>query len=241
MLRIAVCDDEEDAIDFTKQELKRIETSLHCEMEIFEYTDGMTLLNDIVKKNIEVVLLDIDMPDVTGMDIANRIVEEQPFINVIFLTNHADLVFQSLKYRPLRFIRKNVMSEELEEAIDAAMRKIESEMFLVSFERDKAKQKYAIRDIIYIESNLHYIHIHTEKGIYRVRGKISDCENKLRDYGFIRVHIGYLVNIRYIAGFEQERIILDNQERIPMSRKNAEDIKIQYTRGIGRFINGSRI
>ena len=82
------------------------------------------------------------------------------------------------------------MSEELEEAIDAAIKKIQSEMFVLSFERDKANKKFAIRDIVYIESNLHYIQIHTGMGICRVRGKISDCEKKLRDYGFIRVHLG---------------------------------------------------
>lgn len=238
---IAICDDEKPAIESIKKELKKIAKKMQIGMDIYEYQTGAELLEEVTKQKIEVVFLDIDMPGMSGMETANCLMEQCPLLNIIFLTNKEDMVFQALKYRPLRFIRKSHIRDELAEAVEAAVKKIASEMYVVSFGRGKAEGKYAIKDILYIESRRHYIDIHMNERIHRFRGRISDCEKGLGDYGFVRVHKGYLVNIRYIEFFLPDAVVLDNKERIPISRNRAEEVKIQYTKGLERFINGFHI
>ncbi|MDE6433213.1 MAG: LytTR family DNA-binding domain-containing protein [Lachnospiraceae bacterium] len=234
---IAICDDEKSAIESLKRELEKAVEKLQVKMDIYEYQTGEELLADITKQQIEVVLLDIDMPGMSGMETANCLMEKCPLLNIIFLTNREDMVFQALKYRPLRFIRKNHVRDELTEAIEAAMKKIASEMYVVSFGRGKI----AIKDILYIESNKHYIDIHMQEKIQQFRGRISDCEKGLGDYGFVRVHKGYLVNIRYIESFLTDTVVLDNKERIPVSRNRIEEVRVQYMKGVEKFINGFHI
>lgn len=234
---IAICDDEKPAIESLKRELEKAVEKLQVKMDIYEYQTGEELLADITKQQIEVVLLDIDMPGMSGMETANCLMEKCPLLNIIFLTNREDMVFQALKYRPLRFIRKNHVKDELTEAIEAAMKKIASEMYVVSFGRGKI----AIKDILYIESNKHYIDIHMQEKIQQFRGRISDCEKGLGDYGFVRVHKGYLVNIRYIESFLPDTVVLDNKERIPVSRNRIEEVRVQYMKGVERFINGFHV
>lgn len=234
---IAICDDEKLAIESLKKELEKAAEKLQVKMDIYEYQTGEELLADIIKQQIEVVLLDIDMPGMSGMETANCLMEKYPLLNIIFLTNREDMVFQALKYRPLRFIRKNHVRDELTEAIEAAMKKIASEMYVVSFGRGKI----AIKDILYIESNKHYIDIHMQEKIQQFRGRISDCEKGLRDYGFVRVHKGYLVNIRYIESFLPDAVVLDNDEKIPVSRNRIEEVRVQYMKGVEKFINGFHI
>lgn len=238
---VAICDDEQNYRKVTRDEVLRIGKAMGCHMDIREYTNGNKLLEEVKTQQIDVVLLDIDMPDLSGMEIANELMKQFTFLNIIFVTNKEELVFQSLRYRPLRFVRKSKMVEELEEALMAAKEKLESETFVVAFGKDKTKGTYKIRDIWYMESDMHYIIIHTTQGKEKVRGKISECEKCLKDYGFIRTHVGYLVNVRYIAFFESDRVVLDNGESVPVSRRKAEMIRIQYAQAIGRFINGYRI
>lgn len=137
-----------------------VSQSLQHNFEIYEFTDDKIMVENIINHRIDIVLLDIDMPSISGMDIANKLTKEKPFINIIFLTNREELVFQTLKYRPLRFIRKNYIREELKEAIEAAIKKINAERCVIHFGKDKVKLNIPIEDIVYIESDKHYVEIH---------------------------------------------------------------------------------
>ncbi len=169
---IAICDDEKSLIESMKKELGKVAEIFQIVMDIHEYLSGEELIEGITEQKIEVVFLDIDMPGgMSGMETANCLMEQCPLLNIIFLTNKEDMVFQALKYRPLRFIRKSHIRNELAEAVEAAMKKIASEMYLVSFGRGKVEGRYAIQDILYIESRKHYIDIHMRKETHRFRGK----------------------------------------------------------------------
>ena len=135
MIKIAICDDNREDIELAKIRLNEISRGLQCDFEIYEFMDDEMMVENIIKQGIEVVLLDIDMPNITGMDVANRLNQEKPFINIIFLTNREELVFQTLKYRPLRFIRKNCMQAELGEAMEVAIKKIAAETYYPGFTR----------------------------------------------------------------------------------------------------------
>lgn len=240
-MKIAICDDRKEDISIARKELERITHRLSVKPDVFEFSDADTMVEDILSHQIEVVLLDIDMPEVDGLEIANDLTGKSPFIVIIFLTNRSEFVFMSLRYRPLRFIRKNRIHEELEEAILAAEQKIASEIHMLCIKKGHVETHYPVRDVLYIESNLHYIEIHTNNGIGKTRGKISDYERKLEEYGFIRIHVGYLVNIRYIKTLSLQGVILDNEEKLPVSRKNINSIQDKYTKELEKLIHGCNI
>ena len=105
-MKIAICDDRKEDISIARKELERITHRLSVKPDVFEFSDADTMVEDILSHQIEVVLLDIDMPEVDGLEIANDLTGKSPFIVIIFLTNRSEFVFMSLRYRPLRFIRK---------------------------------------------------------------------------------------------------------------------------------------
>ena len=234
---VAICDDETSAIARIEDELKKTAEKLQIGMDIYKYQTGCELLEGLEKQKVETVFLDIDMPQMSGIEVANCLAERYPLLNVIFLTNRTDMVFDAVRCRPLRFVRKSLIGDELGEAVEAALKKTAGEMYAVSLGRGKAQEKFAIKDILYIESNKHYIKIHLQGETRQFRGRLSDCEKGLGDYGFIRVHKGYLVNIRYIASFRPDAVILDNAEKLPVSRDRAEKAGMQFTEGVERFVN----
>ncbi|MFU0827966.1 MAG: Stage 0 sporulation A-like protein [Lachnoclostridium sp.] len=234
IVQIAVCDDE---MIFLENFIQQITTQfLKADMEICvkSYTNGTSLLEECRKIPFDVLFLDIEMPDISGIEIAETIRAVNPFVNIIFVTNQDDMVFQSIHYKPFRFLRKRYLEDELPEAIHALAKKIRSENQYYTIKFNNSFKQIRITDIIYLESYKHDIFLYTKDEKYRIRSKMERMEKELEVYGFIRVHSGFLVNYRYIYSIDKTKIVLSNKKIIPVSRYRLKNVKQKlqlYSRG----------
>lgn len=233
MLRIAVCDDDQAISHSYKDRIKALFESKHVDATIFNYTKGSKLIEDCKEIPFDLIFLDIDMPEMSGFDVAEKIIEiiEDPVI--IFITNEEQLVYRSLRYSPFRFIRKTYIVAELNEAIvsflDLHFKRSKTQIFnCVNGELVAIN----IKDIMYIESNKHKVTVYTQKKDFVTKVKISELEESLKNFGFIRVHIGYLINMKYIYSIEKTEIIFMNQASVPMSRHRTEQVKTEFQKYI---------
>ncbi|MDF2472887.1 MAG: Response regulator of the LytR/AlgR family [Lachnospiraceae bacterium] len=229
-VKIAICDDERIFIEELSRQLEILFVNESIDIQIKSYQSGRKLLSDSNDLDFDILFLDIDMPEITGIDIAEQIRRKNQFVHIIFITSHEDLVYQSIQYRPFRFIRKCYAREELPEAVTALKRKIcnENNLFSIKFNGTESSIRYA--DISYIESYRHDIFVHTTKETYRIKGNLGNLEKQCENYGFIRVHSGYLVNYRYIFSIDKSKVRLINEEEIPLSRHRTATVKqkLQY-------------
>lgn len=244
MIQIAICDDNREDRIRIKREVERIYRPLFdmeqngIEISMFETgNDLMRGLDPIL--DYQLLLLDIDMPGIDGMQIAEAIEGKPHKVNLIFVTNRNDLVFEAIHFRPFRFLRKECLHQELEEALLALTQKIKSEAVLCEFESGSETVKLSVNEIIFLESSGHYVRVHTQTGETKiVRGKISEFEERLKSHGFVRIHIGYLVNIRNIFSISSKGAVLDNHAVLPISRKNVERVKRMHADYIRRYVRG---
>lgn len=238
-LQIGICDDSSIDLDLMKKSLTKILDASGVSYRIHSYESGNELVKNISKvSSFDVLLLDIDMPGIDGIDVARRLADGSSLVNIIFITNHNELVFEAIHYRPFRFIRKEKLQEELEEAVLAVITKISEETLLYEFGAGRDNVKIRLLDVDYLESKGHYIQIHSGGEVTEIRGKISQYEEKLKNYGFIRIHLGYLVNVRKIYNISSKGVKLDNMELLPISRKNIEGIKETHANYVRRFVRG---
>ena len=84
------------------------------------------------------------------------------------------------------------------------------------------------KDIIYVTSEKHNLHIVCLNDVHTIRSKLSDFEEKLTANMFIRSHVGYLVNPLYICSIGDKKIMLDNNSEVPISRSRLEEVKEKY-------------
>lgn len=127
ILKIAVCDDNDKDIEIINRELLLLEEKARekgCTYQIQAFKSG----NDILKsfalvQDMHILFLDIDMPGIDGMEIAKRLEQTERRVKVIFVTNHADMVFTAIHYRPFRFIRKERLHIELERRCFARLKR----------------------------------------------------------------------------------------------------------------------
>lgn len=177
-------------------------------------------------KHADVILLDIDMPEISGIEIASKINElkgksDKPFI--IFVTNRDGLVFDALREQPYSFVRKSYIED-----LSACLIKIQEKMNTVDTYTIKAGREVDslfIKDIIYLEKKGNYVFFHTESGDYRERTTIDLKLQDLYKYGFLRPQIGYLVNVTYISDIHDGTVTLINGIDLPLSKRYRKQVK----------------
>lgn len=229
MINIAICDDEPAICRVYTLQIEKLFRSMSVEIKVKSYSNGVELLMEHKLCPYELVFLDIDMPGMSGFEVAESIRKIDSDTVIIFVTNEEQLVFESFHYNPFRFVRKPYFYMEIGEVISS---------FFVLYRRKNHTHVWKClggqqvtlkdRDIYYIESNKHKVTIYSKVMNITVMGKISDLEIELREYGFVRAHVGYLVNMEYIFTINKSDIILTGQQCIPLSRHRAEDVKTVY-------------
>lgn len=169
MIRIAIVDDEKDFLEKIKILLIQIMTYANVEYSISTYVDSDNFLNSDLQ--FDLLLFDIDMPKINGFDLVRRI-NSLPSKNnrysVIYISNYENLVFESFKYSPLRFVRKNMLESDFSEAIDAFLSKYmrENNYFTFIDKDSNAYMKIQLMDIMYFESYGHDICVIEKTGKY---------------------------------------------------------------------------
>lgn len=225
-INIAICDDEQKALDTIRKELCKAVERLNIEIEIFVYNDGNKLLND--KEDFDILFLDIDMPNVSGLEVAKKLREKNSDIILFFISAHEQYVFESLEYNPFRYIRKSRIEKELFLGLKAACSRLEEKQdsyIVVKTEESKVRVKHS--NIIYFETIARKIGIHLNNGeVLLVRSTIRDLTRELGDDYFIKIHSGCVVNAKYINKFSNYDITLDNGERLIVSRTRVKNVKM---------------
>lgn len=234
-MTIAICDDEYITAEYYYGQIEQIfkECSAECEIDLF--TDSGKLLTALYEgKRWDICFLDIDMPLINGLSLGQKLRELDMNCYLIYVSIHRECVYESFKARPFRFIPKDEFPSQISGCIADILAdcRTESEQDYVTFENRTSMYRYRIDDILYIQSIDKYVTIFLkdDQQSEALRFKMSDMEQKLIPYGFIRIHKSYLVNYRYIKNIQPTCVVLDNKKQLPVSRYRLDDIKIEFRR-----------
>ena len=230
-MRLFICDDEE---VFSNRLAKKIDgyfRTINVGFTIFKFNNPKDLLKNI--GNNSIVFLDISMPEMDGFEVAAKIREKYSETSIIFVTNKEELVYQSFAYKPVSFIRKNYLDEELFGVLKrlADVRRFDEAKYVVTVDREK--KILLIKDIVYVESCKNYVDFVMSSERVTLRSSIGSVENSFLKFGFIRTHSGYLVNYRCITKFTKESIVLKSGELLPVSRSKYPEAVEQWYRLLG--------
>ena len=222
MLEIAIVDDDELFVKMNQMKVSEILERMEEEGRISVFTDSVEMLQESTEHHFDLLLLDIDMPNVTGLDIARKIRMKNTDTEVVFVTNKDELVYDTIKYGPFRFIRKSRFDIEIEEAIQTFVNKEKHKQITILLTTAYKKMPVKVLDITYIEVKSHKLTVHTNNGIISANGNLNDIETEIKQYGFIRIQKSYLVNFRAITFIQRNKVIMDDGRALPLSRGKFE-------------------
>ena len=239
MLRIAVCDDEKDLTESNKAILEAVLKEVGVTGEITTYTDSRNLLYDITEDNFhyDLLLSDIEMPNISGMELAERIKPFLPDIRIIFITSHIEYAIDAFELSIFRYVPKSDTEKRLPAAIKDAVS-------LINLEADKcytiqAKgrfEKIPFRDILYIERDGKNTAINTADGVSKVRKSLQVVFDELNSEEFIFIDRGYIVNLIHIMQIKNNTAVLKNGVILPISRSHLQTVKEQINSYWGNLI-----
>jgi len=235
-LRVAICDDEIEALEQVKVQLYEAVRSsqLLAELDVFTCNNGKALIEESRRQPFDLILLDIEMPDNSGFDLAKYFGQYHKDTQLIFVSCHEGYVFDAYEYTPLWFVRKSRLEKDMKKAF------LKFENLLITYRLSYramngfSTKEILIKDIFYFECTKHTITAHTTTREYIAHGSLKKVEEELSRYGFIRIHKNYLVNAKHIKEICIREVLLSSGKRVDMSKDRKKDVKeamLRYERG----------
>lgn len=223
-MRIAVCDDERLFIDRIVENIEKRYKDLDTVIHSFSSGEEFLKYYEKGAVNYDVIFLDIEMKQIDGIKTAEKIRKIDDEIPIVFLTSHNEFAAAGYEVSAFRFLTKPVQEDKLIEAIESIKKQISNSKRILVHQKD-TNILLKIKDIMYIEAHDKEINIHTSSKCYIERRNLNDVEKELKEEGFFRTHRGYLINLSYVREFDTKEVILENNEKILISRLKYKKFK----------------
>ncbi len=196
---------------------------------------GHEALQLMASQKPNVVFLDIELPDMTGFELLQRI--ENISFQTVFTTSHSHYAIKAFRFNALDYLVKPIDESELEETIKRLLKSVNKSInvknALSNLEAQPVENqklvlpqqngtlRIPLKQITHIEGERNYSFIHLSNGTRELSSKnLAYFEDILIDKNFYRCHRSYLVNKYHIEALERDCFILKNRMEIPVSRRN---------------------
>lgn len=235
-MRFICLEDEEMTRQAMKQYLGQYAAEHHLEVSAEFYTKGEDLLRGY-QPGWDLVMLDIRLPGMSGMEVARALRRMDQNLPLIFITSLAHYALQSYEVNALDFLLKPVTYPELSMKLDKAVRVIRSHAGrrITVGTREELHVLFS-NDITYIEVRNHDLEYHTEQTVYQGRGSLSQLEQQLAPLNFVRISVCYLVNLRYVEALQGGMLVLRTGEQLVISRAKRRSVLAV----LAEYLGGSR-
>ncbi len=230
MLKIAYCDDMEQDRTNIMIALTQIESKWGEIFKTKDFSSGEALCEDMLNNNYDIILLDIQMGGIDGIETARRIRDLGEDALIIFISSYDDRVKELFSFRTIDFIDKPVNAKKLEIALSEASKIIKknSDIYF-SYTKDGSKLYLPLKDIIYFEVKQNTITINTKKGKENYYNTLLSVWEQIEPTGqFILPHKSYIFNLKYITIKSDKVIIKETGVTFNIGRKYKEDSQKRY-------------
>lgn len=236
MIRIGICDDVEEQLKIQKSLAENIMVRLGINADVSCFRSGEDLLCEIEQKSgMDMILLDIEMGGINGVETA-RIIREKDFRTIlVFISFHDKYCKQMISVQPFAFIDKPVSEKQLEPVFRHALEVLESREEIFEYTCKKVSYKIPVIKIRYFESEKRKVHIYATDGVYSFYKKLDEVELELgkTNTRFLRTGKSYLVNTNYIREQRFDRVIMDDGTEMKISPSYREKMKKEYMQLMG--------
>lgn len=232
MTHIALCDDDKNAVPVIAGAARSAFESRGFQVKLDTFSAGEELLKALESRPYDLILLDIDMPGLDGIEVGKRIKAYDHAIPVVFVSECEQRVFESFSVQPLGFVRKSNFLNDIAAVVELyeKYREMTQSAEHVEFAAQTSLISLKIAHIRYMESSRNYqlVFLMDQDKPIEIKMTMEKLEEKMKPYGFIRIHKGYLVNYRFIRRIDTSQLVLMDGTVLPIGRSKAQDVRGQY-------------
>ena len=225
-LKIAVCDDEMLFLKTLKKQISEIISDDNY--SVFEFFSGEQLIESFQREKFDIVILDIEMDGINGIETARKIRDIDRSVTIAFLTNHENFSIQGYDVDAKRYILKQQPEYMYREQLVALFKDYNQNHKRLNYNKNGKAFSVKVSDIIYFEVLNRKITLHSLNGDYDYYGKISELDNEYRNDGFIKVGKSYLINVAHIKFIDKNDVILKDGTTILLGRNIKNQVVDEY-------------
>lgn len=170
-----------------------------------------------------------------AFEMAETLWDRWASLQIIYVAGSSEDIFAAMQMPFFHLVR----IFDLDQGLRAALRKLERLKTLlpekISFINGSETLLVQRKEILYLESQRHIVWLHTRRGTSAITESLSQCEEKLKGLGFVRIHRSLLVNMYHIGSLEKDSVLLLGGERLYISRYRYAEVKLEFENYIRRL------
>ena len=189
---------------------------------VAECSNAMEAYNQLANNGIDLIFLDIEMPEMSGIDLIKKLGNKKPLI--IFTTAKTDYAVEAFELNVVDYLVKPINQARLVQAVEKAQEALDSnkqevkveEQGFVFVKDNGMLKRISIDDILFLEAMGDYVKFYTKEKMFAIHGKMKTAEERLPKDHFIRVHRSYIVSVGKIDTLQDGGIMI-NGKFIPVA------------------------
>ncbi len=231
MMKFVICEDEPDFLAWMQAAVTAWGAEQGEAICLFSYTSA----EDLLFKSEEWLaadglILDIELKQMNGMELARIIRERDAHISILFATGYEQFVFEGYEVGAVSYLMKPIQIEKLYAALERIRAETGKRQEVLLTNTGEGNTRFYLEDILAIESSGHYALLHTRSGIIETRRSLGSFQEELSRKPFCSPHRSYLVHIGHISRILKKSLFLDNGLEVPIARGKWEEINQAYLR-----------
>lgn len=215
-ITVGICDDEHYVHDLIDKIMEKYAKEKHIEVFIEHFLTAEKLLDCC--KELDVLLLDIDMPEMDGIEVGHKLRKRNVDYKIIMLTGREDRFREAFEIEAYRFVTKPIDEEKLFTAIDDVRDNNQLKRKVVVF-RDGVRYSIPQKDILYVEANRSYTLVFTTNAEFRSENTLAVWSDLLASNIFFQCHKSFIVNMSKIDTIQDNYILMINEDHVAVSRR----------------------
>jgi DNA-binding LytR/AlgR family response regulator len=242
-LRVLAVDDEAPALE----DLVRLLTAADAVADVRTASTGGEALAAVAENSFDALFLDVRMPGLDGVELARVLRRFADPPSVVFVTAYESAAVEAFELRAVDYLMKPVSRARLDEALhrvvaarspapaaDAPKPEPEAhedaDVVPVDNLRGGGTRLVPRSEILYLQAHGDYVRVVTAEGRYLLRGRLSDIERRWEPFGFVRVHRGFVVNLRRAVEVRPKlngtaTVVFPNGAEVPIARRQVGELR----------------
>lgn len=223
MFTIFLCDDNADERAYVKNLVFDWSARSGAAVRLQEYPSAETLLFAYADCPPDILLLDIEMPGRSGVELAKHLRQGgDKLLQIIFITAYSDYIAEGYDVAALHYLLKPVSREKLFSVLSRAVERIADDGKKLLLKLPEETALVPVRDISHIEAEKNYITVHAGRD-YTLKMPLKEMEAELDDR-FLRIGRSYIVNLSFITRVTRSELFLKGRGTIPLPRSAYEKV-----------------
>lgn len=238
MLRIAICDDEPTVLSLLEKGVRTWAKERREEVEISFCENAQQFLFQQEEEDpVDILLLDIEMPGMNGMDLAKKLRTGKETMQIVFITGLAGYALEGYEVDAVSYLVKPVRQEALSSSLTRALERCRRQEPVLFTTTSEGRIRVKFSDISYLESMGHdtFIHLTESAGTIRSREGLTELQKRLEAGAvqaamvFFKPHRSYLVSIADILRIGRKELeMAGDGGRIPIARGKWEELNTAW-------------